>query len=747
MSEQKENSQSRVSFPNSERRVRPGDNIRGRSDAHRIISVSVIVKRKTPLDLKALRGRHVSQEEFADKYGADAAAFESLRAFARKSGLTVDDGASSLARRTLVMRGSISNVEKAFGVTLSDYKRDGKSYHSYVGSISMDADHARFVQAVLGLDNHPPARPHFRLRDRSNAVPAVSPLLTPPQVAQLYGFPTDVNGFGQTIGFIELGGGYNTSDLEAFFSGLGLAVPRVTAVSVDDAMTSPTGDPAGPDAEVALDIQVAGSMANGANLVVYFAPPSTQGFLDALTTALHDTANGPPSVISISWGGAESEYTGLELTAFDDACQSAAALGITVTAASGDDGSSDGESGNHVDFPSSSPHVLACGGTALTGSGGTITQEVVWNDGDGNGATGGGVSTFFQLPLYQVNAGVPTTSTTEYFRGVPDVAGNAAPATGYTINIDGTQYQGVGGTSAVAPLWAGLIALLNQRRGSNLGFIHPTLYEHAGTGCRDIVQGNNGAYSAGAGWDPCTGLGSPNGAGLAQIFASTVGTLTVSPSALTFPTVEETQISPQQVVNITVLGSGQLQINAVALVDATGGVSTDFVCVPPVGSPPPAGSIIVQDGELNITVWFAPKHSGPIHATLVITHNFPGSPTVIPLSGTGVEVPLPILSYSPSELIFNPKEIENHTVTLGNKGTAPLTITSIAITSPNYSMNNSCNAGAGPRTLQPGDQCTVFVSYNFIGPGGSSEMVINHNAAGSPTMIDLEASDKSGKNP
>jgi kumamolisin len=522
---------SRVSFPKSERKAHPGATVAGRTDPQRMISVSVIVKRKNTLDLEKLIGRHLSQEEFAEQYAADPTNFDHLRAFAHKSGLTVDEGASSLPRRTMVMRGPAKKMESAFGVTLDDYEKEGTKFHSYTGTISMPQEHAEPVEAVLGLDNHPIAKPHFRIYDhrrkhKKPTQPSPTPpppvqtgSFNPPQVAQLYNFPTGVTGAGQTIGILELGGGYNASDLSSYFSGLGITEPQVTAVSVDGAANSP-GDPNGADGEVALDIEVAGSIAPGANIAVYFTTNTSQGFLDALTTAIHDTANGPPSVISISWGSAESNYTAQSLTAFDEACQSAAALGITITVASGDNGSSDGGSGNNVDFPASSPHVLGCGGTELVAANGVIQQEVVWNDQPQGGATGGGVSSVFTLPPWQMNSNVPAAPTTAGGRGVPDVSGDASPETGYNVTFDG-QNEVVGGTSAVAPLWAALIALLNQQRGSNIGFMNPTLYQNAENGFNDITQGNNGAYSAGPGWDACTGLGSPNAAQLSQIFAAT----------------------------------------------------------------------------------------------------------------------------------------------------------------------------------------------------------------------------------
>src|SRR6202034_742393 len=252
---------------------------------------------------------------------------------------------------------------------------------------------------------------------------------------------------------------------------------------------------------------VAGSVAPGASIAVYFTPNTDQGFTDAITTAVHDTTNNP-SVISISWGGPEASWTAQVMTALDAACQSAAALGITITVAAGDNGSTDGLTGNNVDFPASSPHVLACGGTSLDANGSTIISEVVWNDlAEGDGATGGGVSNFFPLPSWQANSNVPVSSTGTGGRGVPDVAADADPSTGYTIRVDG-ETSVIGGTSAVAPLWAGLIALANQQNGVSAGFVNPTIYAaSAKKAFRDITQGNNGAFSAGPDWDACSGQG------------------------------------------------------------------------------------------------------------------------------------------------------------------------------------------------------------------------------------------------
>jgi kumamolisin len=248
---------------------------------------------------------------------------------------------------------------------------------------------------------------------------------------------------------------------------------------------------------------------------VFFAPNTDQGFIDAVTTAVNDSA---VTLISISWGGPESTFTTQSMTTFNQAFQDAGTMGKTVFVAAGDSGSSDGETdgANHVDFPASSPYVVGCGGTTLEAniSTDTITSEVVWNETASNeGATGGGVSDFFPKPSYQDSANVPAPTTQGGGRGVPDVAADADPVTGYQVIIDGSTTT-IGGTSAVAPLYAGLFARINQALVQNgksrVGFVNAALYQNP-SAFHDIVSGNNGAFSAGPGWDPTTGLGSPDG--------------------------------------------------------------------------------------------------------------------------------------------------------------------------------------------------------------------------------------------
>ncbi len=486
-------------------------------DNNEVVHVTLVLRRRTQTAAPETFGysgpqtiTHNSREEYGMVHGAAPADIAAVEAFAHEYGLTVTE--RSQARRSVVLSGTAENMQRAFDTKLAHYESPRGSYRGRTGPIMIPEELQPLLVAVLGLDNRPVAKPHLRMHA---AQPPGS--LTPVQVAHLYNFPTGVNGAGQTIGIIELGGGYRTSDLKTYFKSLGIPTPVVTSVSVDGGVNRPLVD-RNADGEVMLDIEVAGAVAPGARIVVYFAPNTDQGFHDAISTAVHDTVN-KPSVVSISWGGPEDSWTQQAMNAMLQATTDAAAVGVTVTAAAGDDGATDGVSDNklHVDLPACLPPVLACGGTRLNTSNGALTSEVVWNElANQEGATGGGVSKIFPIPTYQASAGVPPQPETNFAgRGVPDVSGDADPVTGYVVRVDGKSMV-IGGTSAVAPLWAGLIALLNQQLGRPVGFLHPAIYQIGSSAFRDITAGNNGHYAAGANWDACTGLGSPNGTALAS---------------------------------------------------------------------------------------------------------------------------------------------------------------------------------------------------------------------------------------
>ncbi len=474
----------------------------------------------------------LSRSELRERYGSDPADHELVASVLTSHEPAIQVVSRDPGSRRLTIAGPAGALARAFGTELSVVSSPGPHgelvTHRYrSGSLQIPAELDGVIVAVLGFDTRPQARPHFRLVKPEVAQASY----TPPQVADIYQFPAGTDGTGQTIAIIELGGGFAAADLDSYFGSLGITVPSVTAVGVDGASNVPDQAPQGADGEVLLDIEVAGSVAPGAKQLVYFAPNTDQGFLNAVTTAVQ--AQPTPAAVSISWGGPESSWTAQSMTALDAAIADGVALGVTITVAAGDNGSSDGVSDGqpHTDFPASSPHALACGGTSLQAdpATGTVTSETVWNDGSQGGATGGGVSQAFGLPAWQANAGIPASPAGKPGRGVPDVAGNADPATGYQVLVDGQQTV-IGGTSAVAPLCAALAARLVQARGNRLGLLQPALY--AGVepgqpvaGLRDITNGSNGAYQAGPGWDACSGLGVPVGTAL---LARLTGSATVT---------------------------------------------------------------------------------------------------------------------------------------------------------------------------------------------------------------------------
>lgn len=528
-----------VTLEGSERTVLPGARAIEPTNPNERIEVTVRVRAHPSSTLLAAAEAtgarlpkerpYLSREEFAAAHGADPSDLVKVEAFAQQHGLDVV--AADPARRSVVLAGAASAVSAAFGVKLTEYEHPAGNYRGRVGHVHVPANLVPIVEGVFGLDTRRHARPYIIMPEDIPAIAHAAPIsYTPIQLAQLYNFPSAVNGQGQCIGILEFGGGYSDSDLQTYFKHLGVSAPQVSSVSVDGVKNQP-GVQREEDGEVALDIEVAGAVAPGAKIVVYFAPFTQRGWVDALTTAIHDSQN-KPSVISISWGWTEGKmiWTQAAIRAVDQALQAAAAMGVTVICAAGDDGAADEiEDGlAHVDFPAASPYILACGGTSLRASNNTITSEVVWNDGSrngGGGATGGGVSVTHPLPSWQANAHVPKSVNPggTVGRGVPDVAGDADPNTGYGILVHG-QSMTIGGTSAVAPLWAGLIALINQKLGKPVGYFNPLLYTQlANEGVfHDITSGNNdttghlGGYPAGKGWDACTGWGSPDGTKLMQ---------------------------------------------------------------------------------------------------------------------------------------------------------------------------------------------------------------------------------------
>jgi kumamolisin len=565
----------RIKLPGSERRPMAGAKIVGAVDASQRIEITLQVRRRSGVVLKPMvegiasqklaDRQYLTRAQLASQYGAGTDDIAKIDAFAHDHGLTVVE--ASIPRRTVKLSGTIADLSAAFGVKLKRYKSGNISYRGRTGAISIPANLEGIVQRVLGLDDRPAVVTHYRRLSgpktsatRGGSTRGIKPNRKPEtgsaaqptsytalQLAEVYNFPSKLDGSGQTVALIELndvdsqgnptGAGYTTTDLQTYFKGLNIAMPAVSAVGVDGGANVPGPDP-NADGEVTLDIEVAAAIASGATFAVYFGTNTDDGFVQVVSAAVHDDVR-KPTVISISWGQAEETATTQMLDGLEQILEEAAALGVTVCVAAGDDGSADmlqnvWDKKPHVDFPASSSYALACGGTTLdVSSAPSSPVETVWNRGAKGGSTGGGVSNFFPKPRYQVNTNVPSPMNSAGGRGVPDVSADADPYTGYSIVLDGQQ-QGIGGTSAVAPLYAGLIARINQSLTSNggntVGQINPLLYglspssgifHDVTSGNNDIYNDLNGEFGAGAGWDPCTGLGSVDGTKLLAALPTT----------------------------------------------------------------------------------------------------------------------------------------------------------------------------------------------------------------------------------
>lgn len=469
--------------------------------------------------------RHPSHAEFAASHGAHPDDVRVVERFAADHGLTVDR--VDPVHRTVRLVGPAEAVGRTFGVELMDYDHPLGAHRAHTGPLLVPEEVARITSGVLGLDTRP-AVVEPRQQPAMDEHPAGH---LPSQIAQAYSFPPDLTGRGASIAIVQLGGGYKEATLSRYFGTVTKTpAPKVESISVSGAENNPADKRS--SYEVCLDIEVAGAVAPGAAINVYFAPNCHAGFLAAVKHAVHD-AERENSVVSISWCSGEhrpdapDEAIPTFYRLMNETLQEAAALGIPVCVASGDLGSSAGRTDGFVRpyFPSSSPYALACGGTTLSLTGVAPDGEVVWHSAKGS-ASGGGVSALFDQPKYQSASNVPPSLNPggRRGRGVPDVAGHADGETGYLILFnDATHPQRMAGTSAVAPLWAALIAMMTEHLGRRVGFLNPSLYEIGSTKgtLRDITSGDNdtstlGGYSARPGWDACTGLGSPHGVRLIQ---------------------------------------------------------------------------------------------------------------------------------------------------------------------------------------------------------------------------------------
>jgi kumamolisin len=537
-----------VELPNSVHQLPVGSKAVHRTSGQKWLELTVGVRRSRELpDLSSLDNKlpaartYMTRDVLTSKYGSDPKAIEAIEAFAKAHNLVVTRNEPVSAR--LGLAGTVADVSDAFGVTLFDYSHPQLGdFHARTGPVHVPPEIANAITGVFGLNNHRVLRrsrhtvghvaPDFASSVRAWFIP--SELGGP----DIYVFPQPTTGQKpQCIGLLEFGGGVETADVANYFTQIEQQPPTVAVVAIDGVSTNPTADPES-TGEVMLDVDVAGSLADGTKLVTYFSTFDEKGLVDCLSQVVSDSTN-DPSVISISWGWDENQafnnsgivWSPAAIEHCNASFLAAAHLGITTCVSTGDDGSEaqmrDGRA--HVNFPATSPYVLAVGGTTLhvrkNAKGTTQITETVWNDGPGGGGSGGGYSDITPIPAWQKGVpGVRTSINPGHFAGraIPDVAANADPATGY-LTMSGGKMQVVGGTSASAPLWASLIARINAITGNRTGNFNALLYTKFGPAgvLRDITVGNNdtegllhGEFPAGPGWDACTGWGVPNGAKL-----------------------------------------------------------------------------------------------------------------------------------------------------------------------------------------------------------------------------------------
>jgi kumamolisin len=508
-----------------------------RTAGTRWLDLTVGVRRLKPVPdlsnldtLKPAERTYLTRDKLADQFGSDPKAVEAIESYAKAHHLVVTRDERGAAR--LGLGGTVADLSATFGVTLFDYTHPTLGeFHARTGAVHLPPELEGAITGVFGFSNH---RIMHRKLHGSHKTADVSvaarPWFIPTELAPIYNFPT-VDASTQCIGLLEFGGGVEAADVTAYFKKIDQPAPKVTIVALDGVSTSAAADPDS-TGEVMLDIDVAGALGGGAKLAVYFSTFDEKGLVDCLSAVIGDSTN-DPSVVSISWGWAENQpfnngtilWSPAAIDHCNDSFLAAAQLGITVCVSTGDDGSEAQEQDGraHVNFPATSPYVLAVGGTTLHArkgaKGSTQVTEVVWNDGPGSG-TGGGVSDVTPAPTWQKGK-VPVSVNPGHFAGraIPDVAANADPDTGY-YTMSGGKFGVVGGTSASSPLWASLVARVNASIGKRAGNFNALLYSSIGPAntLRDITSGNNdtdglldGQFKAGPGWDACTGWGTPDG--------------------------------------------------------------------------------------------------------------------------------------------------------------------------------------------------------------------------------------------
>lgn len=779
----------------SERIPIPGSTLLGPVEGKKLITVTVILRQKpgSP-DLPDLQywqdtppseRTYLSPEEFYERHGAAQKELETVVDYLTERGLRIVE--KHAGRRRIMAEGTAEQMNAAFGVTLNRYRaperkvpehpprKEGEGrpfgdhremgaheYRGFEGPVHLPANLVELVEAVIGLDNRKLGRP----AGTGTGDPPGAGYLTPLQIAQDYNFPTN-SAAGQTIGIFEdasSGAAYLHSDVNSYVAALGLLAPKLTDILLlgytnNGALV--VNPPPGAILECNIDVCIAATSGQGANINVYFTDDSELGwdtFFDRATFPL--AGDNPPSVLTASWVPSLSDDTGsigdhtvggTFANNLHGNLKTAAARGITVFMAIGDWGSENdvGDGKCHISYPNGDPLVTACGGTILGSANPTppgALYEYTWSDGNvlaspfqgWSGtfyyeATGGGVSDQFPRPPYQVHAGVLPISKNDggIRRGLPDVAGMVA-MTGFVIG--GVGNQAGYGTSAVAPLYAGLLATINAFLGRNTGFLNPTLYRYGPRICNDIRFGNNDSsylpdapfYTAAVGWDACTGWGSIDGLRLLAAIAPAPILVTMTEDDGQFGEVCYGR-SVDRVLTINNSGFAELLIWSIK--------SGPHFVIPNIVSYP----LAVAPGEsIEVLIRFTPPVTGPAAAVITIFSNDLSSPETVNVSGTGATTRLVVgIADSGNFGTVCRGSFRDGLLVVNNAGPCPLSITNIKSSSADFlppqivSYPMTVAAGASvdlPIRFQPRALGAAAGVITVVSNAGAESLSVSGNA-------------------
>ncbi len=777
-------SEQNVPLPDSERAHARGVRRIGPAPPDRVLAVSFVLRRKpgapdlpdaehwqrTPVR----RRRYLPRSGHDEPYGADAADIEKVAEFARRHGMTI--ARSDVARRRVDVSGTVAQFDAAFGISLGLYESPRETYHGHEGALHVPRALAPIIAAVFGLDGR-------RMAERLSGGGVVLHGLEPPEVAALYGFPTPPSTMaGQTVGIFEFGGGYtvdasgNATDVDTFLAALHPPLPKVKVVAPTVPQTLPDppvhnapGTAAHPnqaDPEVVLDISVVAAVAVGATIAVYFSNFTENGWLNAIDTVLFPSATEPaPSVVSISYGVDEAFWSAGQLKTLSDKFKHLNAKGVTVFTGSGDDGSMgnapepDGRA--HVCYPSVDPWITTCGGTKITNISGSSFDELTWTTpGALRGITGGGISTatdslghlVFPLQSWQSGANVPPSINDGKTRGrgLPDIAGHA---NGYGLVLYGSAV-GFGGTSAVCPLYAALVAILNARLGANVGYLNPTIYELAETVGFDIFRdiddnASNAAsftlpppnpptiitspgYHAIKGWDACTGWGSLKATRFFGALAHLplVATAIANSGSFGNACVES---FVDEMLTINNSGFGLLAITAIT------SSSADFLA-PGVSAFP----LLVSVGSsIDVTIRFRPISAGAKAGKISIISNDPSSPHIVDVSGDAV-TPRLDLAIADSGKFANACAgfFADEPIVLNNSGKCPLSVSKIASSSPSFLVPAALSY---PLVIAPGASTSLPIRFAPATAGShNGTITVDSNDPAGARHVDVSGEAPSG---